>query len=278
MPVEVASLALAQMRDYREFLRALFAEKQRINARFSFRRFSQLVGFKSPNYLQMILDGRRNLSPATAATMADRLKLSAAEKAYFVALVKLADAENDQERNLAERERLAALKRMVARDIPAAQKEVFGRWFYLLVRELFLLKGASADPSWICARLGGVISEADCANAVELLLRLGFLVATDTGYKPAEPVLDTDDQQMQAALMRDFHAGLLKMWAQNLERLGPREQELGVLNIPIDSRKIPELRRRIRQFQDEIIGFVQDEKEADSVVQLGTYLIPFPKS
>lgn len=276
--MEVNSLSLARIQDYREFLRALFAEKQRINARFSFRRFSQLVGFKSPNYLQMILDGRRNLSPATATTMADRLKLSTAEKAYFVALVKLADAENDQERNLAERERLAALKRMVARDIPAAQKEVFGRWFYLLVRELFLLKGAAADPEWLSARLGGVISQAECANAVELLLRLGFLVATDTGYKPAEPVLDTDDQQMQAALMRDFHAGLLKMWAQNLERLGPREQELGVLNIPIDSRKIPELRRRIRQFQDEIIGFVQDEKEADSVVQLGTYLIPFPKS
>lgn len=30
------------------------------------------------------------------------------------------------------------------------------------------------------------------------------------------------------------------------------------------------------QFQDEIIGFVQDETEGDRVVQLGTYLIAFP--
>ncbi len=277
MLVEVNALALARFQDYREFLRALFAEKQRLNARFSFRKFSSVVGFKSPNYLQMILDGRRNLTPATAATIADRLKLSAAERAYFVALVKRAAAVNDHERALAERERLGALKRMVAKDIPAAQKEVFGRWFYLLVRELFLLKGASADPAWLSARLGGVISETEARNAVELLLRLGFLVASDTGYKPAEPVLDTDDQQMQAVLMRDFHSGLLRMWSENLEHLGAREQELGVLNIPLDSRKIPELRRRIRQFQDEIIGFVQDESNADCVVQLGTYLIPFPR-
>lgn len=275
--MEVGALGLTQFQDYREFLRALFADKRRLNARFSFRKFSVVVGFKSPNYLQMILDGRRNLTPSTAATIANRLKLSAAEQAYFVALVKRDAAENDHERNLAERERLGALKRIVAKDIPNAQKEVFGKWFYLLVRELFLLKGASADPAWLSARLGGAISETEAANAVELLVRLGFLVVSDSGYKPAEPVLDTNDQQMQAALMREFHSGLLRMWAQNLDRLGPREQELGVLNIPLDSRKIPELRRRIRQFQDEIIGFVQDESNADCVVQLGTYLMPFPK-
>ncbi len=276
--MEVTSLPIASFQNYRDYLRALFAEKQRINARFSFRKFSTVVGFKSPNYLQMILDGQRNLTPATAATIADRLKLSHAEKNYFVALVKLDSAANDQERALAERERLAALKKIVSKDIPDAQKEVFGKWFYLLVRELFLLKDAKTDAGWICERMGGTISETEAANAVDLLVRLGFLVPTDTGYKPSEPVLDSNDQHLQIALMQDFHAGLLKMWSKNLARLGPREQDLGVLNIPIDSKKIPELRRRIRQFQDEIIGLVQDETDADCVVQLGTYLIPFPKS
>jgi len=275
--MEVNALPIASFKDYREFLRALFAEKQRMNARFSFRKFSAVVGFKSPNYLQMILDGRRNLTPATAATIADKLKLTAAEKAYFVALVKFDSAANDQEKNLAERERLAALKKIVSKDIPTAQKEVFGKWYYLLVRELFLMKNSSADPKWISERLGGTVSETEAANAVEMLLRLGFLVPTDRGYKPSEPVLESNELQLQMALMQEFHSGLFQMWSKNLEKLGPRDQELGVLNIPIDSKKIPELRRKIRQFQDEIIGLVQDETNADCVVQLGTYLIPFPK-
>lgn len=273
--MEVAPIST--FKTYRDYLRALFAAKKAGNARFSFRRFAAIAGFKSPNYLQMILDGKRNLGPDTAATIAARLKLPVGERDYFVALVKIESAANENERNAAERSRLMALKRIVAKDIPVAQKEVFSRWFYLLVRELFLIPGAKADPQWISARLGGCISTAEASNALEMLCRCGLLVVTDGGYKPAEPVLDTNDHQMQAALMREFHADTLRTWAANLDRLGPHEQELGILNIPLKAEKIPELRRRIRQFQDEIIGLVQDESEADCVVQLGTYLLPFPK-
>jgi hypothetical protein len=52
---------------------------------------------------------------------------------------------------------------------------------------------------------------------------------------------------------------------------------LGLLHIPIHKNKLPEFKRRIRQFQDEIIGWLQDEKEPTQVAQLGTYLIPVTK-
>jgi uncharacterized protein (TIGR02147 family) len=268
---------IGSFKNYRDYLRALYAAKKLSNARFSFRRFASVAGFRSPNYLQMILDGKRNLSSDTAVTLASRLKLPGGEREYFVALVKLENASNDNERNAAERARLVALKRILTKDIPAAQKEVFGRWFYLLVRELFLIPGAKADARWVRARLGDCISEAEAEHALDVLRRTGFLVATASGLKPTEPVMETNELELQAALMRDFHAETLKVWSQNLEKLGPRDQELGVLNIPLNSSKLPELRRRIRQFQDEIIGWVQDETEADRVVQLGTYMIPFPK-
>ena len=94
--------------------------------------------------------------------------------------------------------------------------------------------------------------------------------------RPADPVIDTDDQQMQATLLRDFHADTLKVWSANLEKLAPQEQELGGLNIPVRPEDLPELRRRIRQFQDEIIGWAQSIKDPEQVAQLGTYLLPFP--
>jgi hypothetical protein len=87
--------------------------------------------------------------------------------------------------------------------------------------------------------------------------------------------LDTDETTLQAVLMRKFHQETLRVWAQNLNELPADQQELGVLNIPIRRSQIPELRRRMRQFQNEIIGWVQEESEADCVVQLGTYLIGF---
>jgi len=263
--------------DYRVLLRSFFEAKRKANPRFSFRQFASLVGFKSPNYLQMILDGRRNLRADTATLMAQRLKLASGERDYFVALVKIAGASSESEKVAAERSRLAALKKIISRDIPVAQREVFTKWYHFLVRELFLIPGAPANPKWIVARLGGCITEQEAAESLELLCKTGFLRSEGDSFKPVDPVLDTNDQQMQAAFMRQFHSQTLRVWAQNLDRLRPPEQELGVLNIPIHSSKIPELRRRIRQFQDEILGFVQDEADADCVIQLGTYLIPFPK-
>ena len=103
---------------------------------------------------------------------------------------------------------------------------------------------------------------------------IGAAHTPETALAPRK-LINSDDAQMQGALMRQFHAETLRVWAQNLDKLSPSRQELGVLNIPIDSRKIPELRERIRKFQDEVIGLVQSESEADCVVQLGTYLIGF---
>lgn len=37
------------------------------------------------------------------------------------------------------------------------------------------------------------------------------------------------------------------------------------------------LSQRIQLFQDEIIGWLQDEKEPTQIVQLGTYLVPMTK-
>jgi uncharacterized protein (TIGR02147 family) len=215
---------------------------------------------------------------ATASLIAHKLKLTSGERDYFTALVQIAAAKNDSERNEGERARLIAVKKIVAKEIPAAQKEVFGKWFYLLVRELFLLPKADGSPQWISKMLSNCIDESDAENALAALIRCGFLNDENGKLRIAEPVLDTNDHLMQAALLRSFHADTLRTWAKNLDSLSPSEQELGVLNIPIDSKKLPELRERIRRFQDEIIGWVQDEKNPDRVVQLGTYLIPFAKN
>lgn len=269
--------SLVQHSDYRSFLRAVFADKKRVNSRFSFRRFAEVVGFKSPNYLQTILEGRRGLSNEMGAQIAEKLKFTPHQRDYFLSLIKLDTATTESERNSAERARLLALKKIVSKEIPDAQREVLSRWYHLLVRELFLLPKARPDAKWISGMLAQCIDAKQAEQSLDYLTRSGFLVADGDSFKVAEPVLRTNEDSLQAAFMQQHHSELLKTWSQNLAQLSPQEQELGVLNIPIHSSKIPELRRRIRQFQDEIVGFVQSETEADRVVQLGTYLMPFPK-
>lgn len=72
--------------------------------------------------------------------------------------------------------------------------------------------------------------------------------------------------------MQEYHATMMRKWAENIEKLGFENQALWVLKLPLPREKIPELQEKIRQFQDEIIGWSQDFSNCDDLIQLGTYL------
>jgi hypothetical protein len=63
--------------DYRAALRALYAHKKQHEYGFSHRAFSRRAGLKSTNFLKLVMDGERNVSPKVAARFADALGLNA---------------------------------------------------------------------------------------------------------------------------------------------------------------------------------------------------------
>ena len=268
---------VVQYHDHRPYLQDVYNFKKAQRPGFSFRQFCALAGFKSPNYLKLVIQGERRLSLAAAASVAQALKLSRAEVDYFCALVKSAYAESDAEKIEAESSKLASIKKIITKEIPSARKEILSKWYHLLVRELLFLEDFIPSGDFISQKLNGLISPSQADASLALLQKAGFIEIDKGRMRAVDPVLDTGDVNFTHLFMQDHHAETLKIWSQNLDKLSPVDQELGVLNIPIHSDKIPELRRRIRHFQDEIIGFVQDEKAANRIVQLGTYLIPFAK-
>lgn len=269
--------SIVKYSDYRLYLADYYEYKKRLRPGFSFRKFSAMAGFKSPNYLQLVIKGERRFSDEAAMAVAEALKLSKSESEVFRALVKQDLAETDSERDEAESLRLASIKRILAKEIPAAQKEILSRWYHLLVRELTFLPEFEPTGDFISKRLNGLISEEQGEESIRLLVRAGFLKSENGKLVPTDPVVDTGDEVFLHGFMQRHHSETLKVWSQNLDRFSPIDQELGLLNIPISSDKIPELKKRIRKFQDEIIGWVQSESNADRVVQLGTYLIPYDK-
>ena len=49
---------------------------------------------------------------------------------------------------------------------------------------------------------------------------------------------------------------------------------MGLLILSLPASKIPALKEKMRNFQDHILGWHQNETAADSVVQIGVYMIP----
>ena len=105
--------AIQFYRDYREFLNDWYLAKKKNKNGYSFARFSEEAGLKSPNYLKLILVGERHLTLDSIQSFATVLKLNDLELIYFEALV----CENEATTVLAKKyylKRLNQLKKTLA--------------------------------------------------------------------------------------------------------------------------------------------------------------------
>jgi uncharacterized protein (TIGR02147 family) len=262
--------------DYRRFLTDFYLHKKAVNKSFSYRKFSQISGIKSSNFLMLVMQKRRNLSAKIATPVAKAMKLSRAESAYFVSLVKLERAKDGEDREKYDREKKIAVRKILTKVLPVEKHKYLSTWYYPLVRELAFLPDFRPEPDWISEKLQKLIAPEQASQAIKLLIDLGLWKMHKGKIQVHDLVLDTSDGSsiFGASVVASIHNGTLQAWTKILEQTPAPERELGLLNIPINADKIPELKKRICQFQDELIGWLQDEKNPTQVVQVGTYLVP----
>lgn len=279
--MELSAPQIQTYLDYRQFLQDYYRFKKQARAGFSFRRFAQVAGFKSPNYLQLVMRGERNLSEKMADPVADAMGLRANEKRYFAALIRQENAKTDDELSKAKAEGMIALKKLVSKFMNKDAEEIFSHWHHMVVRELTALSNFEADGLWIAQQLSMQITPEQAEESLRLLLRAGFVKSSGAGgqarLEPTDPVIDSGDNLFTHARMSQFHSQTLKAWAKSIPKSLPGDQELGVLTLSLAKDKVPQLQQKIRDFQDEILGWLGSEKNPDCVVQVGTYLIPVSK-
>ena len=74
--------------EYRKYLEDFYNLTKKLNPKFSFRVFSDAAGVKAPNFLQLLIQGKRNLKQATIPRVAQALELNGEESEYFRLLVR----------------------------------------------------------------------------------------------------------------------------------------------------------------------------------------------
>ena len=262
----------------RDFVGAWIEFKKSKRAGFSMRRLCTVLDLKSPNYMKLILDGKRGLTIDLGLKLSKHMGLAKRESDYFISMIEAESSASDQEFELNQRKVLRGRRHLKTETVSEDKLELVSSWFHMLVRELTFLKDFEFSPEYVVRKLSGRISVAEAQRSLDLLLKYDLIAqASDGRWSSTDKVLDTGDETFARSAMIEHHAATLKTWGEHLASLNPNEQELGLLHVPISTDKIPELRRRIQQFQDELIGWLMTETEPDRVIQVGTYLIPFDR-
>src|ERR1700742_3239126 len=81
--------------DYRSYLADLYAAKKKRG--FSYRAFSRAAGLGAPNYLKLVIEGKRNLTPPMAARFAAACGLAGDAADYFQQLVAFNQASSSEQ-------------------------------------------------------------------------------------------------------------------------------------------------------------------------------------
>jgi uncharacterized protein (TIGR02147 family) len=260
--------------EYRGYLRAMISYLKDTRPQFSYRYFSRVAGFSSPNFLKLVADGARNLTPSSIPKFARGLGLDDRERDAFETLVLLTQAETDAERNrYYARLRKAGSAHSEARRVEAAQFDVYSLWYAIPIRELLLHTDFVEDPNWIAQKLRPRIKPQEAKQALELLEKVGLAARDESGkLKPSDTKISTGPR-VRSLAVRNFHRAMLGLASEALEKIPLDERDVSGLTVTLTRSQYEDVRARIERFRREILDIIDDSPKNDEIADV--YQISF---
>ncbi len=265
--------------DYRAYLRDFYAFRKDGTHGYSFRSFSKAAGFSSPNILKLVIDGERNISADAIVKFLKALGLKGAMAEYFTALVKMNQAKSDREKET----HFATLQKLTPqakrRDLNAESLKYVSNWLYPVIREMVGLVEFRDDPYWISRRINGRATVVEIGQALQFLLKEGFIEKVDGRFVARDNMVLSSDEVRSLAI-RNYHRQMLEQAKEALENLPLEEREYGALTFVLPEAALAELKYKMKMFRSELHKWamqVSEEQGGELVVQVNAQMYPHTK-
>ncbi len=263
--------------DYRAFLKDMFSYKKKTDRYFSYRYFSRRAGINSPNFLQLVITGRRNLTQESAAKICKGFDLKKTEREYFENLVWLNQSTDHEDRNHYYRKLVSLKSNASARKLDKASFEYFSKWFYPAIREIVSLGSRKWSAEEISTILDPEIPAKEAGKALKALIELGLICRDDEGaYMQNESILTTGPE-VSSLTIANFHREMLRLATEAIERHKAQDRDISALTISIRSERVSELKGHLARIRQEIMKMYCEDKECDQVYQLNLQLFPLSR-
>jgi uncharacterized protein (TIGR02147 family) len=263
--------------DYRTFLKDMFRFRKHKDSYFSYRYFSGKAGFSSPNFLKLVIEGKRNLTSASLAKVAKGFGFLKQEREFFENLVFMNQAKNQEEKKHYLKRMMSIKGYIKARKIEKKSYEYFSKWYNTAVREIVMFGGRNFTAEQIAETLNPKITPKEAETAINLLTELGFIKKDKDGlWVQSDPALSTGPEVKSLAIA-NFHREMLKLASESIERYPASERDISALTLRVNSESIAEIKRRIIEFRKELLEFGLNEESTDQVLQINLQAFPLTK-
>lgn len=263
--------------DYRDFLNDMFRFRKKKDKYFSYRHFANKAGFSSPNFLQLVIEGKRNLTNTSLAKVAKGFGLNKQEREFFENLVIMNQARDHEEKNHYLKKMMSIRAYTKVRIIEKKSYEYFSKWYNPAIREIVLFGDRNFTSEEIASTLSPKITPREAERALNLLLELRLIEKDKDGlWQQSDLALSTGPEVMSIAVA-NFHREMLKLAAESLERYPANERDITGLTLRVNSGSMAEIKKRIARFRKELLEFAFDEEDTDQVIQISLQAFPLTK-
>lgn len=259
--------------DYQRWIKDSVEELKRVKPIASWRYVAGKIGIDAGNLLR-ISQGKVHLATIYIGPVADFFRLSAKERQYFEEMVYFGRARTDKEA-LDHYERMQSIRGVPLQTLDNRSLEFYRHWYHNAVRSLLSITPIR-DEYGLLGRLCSPPIEAEEAQAsVELLSELGMVERDSSNgcWKVTAQFVSTG-QQSRAEAVREFQQQTLQLALESAARHPAELRDLSTVTMTLNSKEIPALRERIRNFRAELLRFSQEGTGDDAVMQLNVQLFP----
>nr|BFD61109.1 hypothetical protein CKG001_32160 [Bdellovibrio sp. CKG001] len=275
---------LSDYMNYRQFLGDFYLYKRKASKgslrAYTYAVFSAAANIKSPNYLKMIIEGKRNLSDDMIGKFGKALGFMKEQTEEFRLLVQFTQAMDPAERNmylkkLSEHRVAGKLK---SGEIDRKTWEKVPNWVAWIIYAMIDQEGVSFDTATLKNLLRGKASEDEIDHALSTLISSGDLRRDEvTGELKKARSLTESPEEIPVALVRKLQSQLMYLGLESLYQDQPTEREFGTLTLSLTKTEFEEIKFKLRQMRkalhkDNSIARMKDKGER--VYQLNIQLFP----
>jgi uncharacterized protein (TIGR02147 family) len=262
--------------DYREFLKDRYRQLKVNDPMFSFRHFSKSAGFGSPNYLKLVMDGKRNLSSDAIAKFAKGLRLDNHEAEYFRYMVDFNQCENPGKKTVFEAKLMYLRELFKVKTLIPELYDYYHEWYHAAIREMIKKGPVKSEPAVIAQNLVPAITEAEAQASIDLLMKLKFVGKTTDGHLVANESPQVD-KTTDALAQKIHHEQMAELAAQSIYTQSAETQDFESVTLSVPADKVAELRTKIQELVRDVVANAS-HNPVDAVYQLNVQFFALTRS
>ncbi len=260
--------------DYRQFLSDYYDEKKSTTTFFSHRYFCNKAGISSPNFLKLVIDGKKNLSESSIQKFSKALELGEKEQRFFRNLVLFNQATNANQKQEYYAILLSMMNMVKEQHLSLDQHELYSVWYVSVIRELVTLVNFDDDYSKLATMVSPQISSRDARESVRLLLRLGLIKKESTGkYSHVEKAIRSDSEMARNAI-RSFNRKMAILGSESIERFSPNDRNVTGITVGASKAAYDMIVAEMQACKDRIISIVNRDENSNRVYQVNFQAFP----